>query len=91
MATLESLTRGVMAFHYDLDHSDVSPSACGTAFQKGHNLPELEKLASQLSEKDAKVLMYTEDDERSALLKIHPQLAPLNKYLNDFFYKGMGL
>ena len=91
MATLESLTRGVMAFHYDLDHSDVSPSACSTAFQKGHNLPELEKLASQLSEKDAKVLMYTEDDERSALLKIHPHLAPLNKYLNDFFYKGMGL
>ena len=91
MTTLENLKRGLMACHYDLDESDVSPAACGTAFEKGHNIPELEKLASQLGEKDAEVLMYSEDNERGALLKIHPHLAPLDKYLNDFFYKGMGL
>ena len=93
MATLESLTRGVMAFHYDLDHNDVSTSACGTAFQKGHDLPHLEKLAGQLTETETTLFITTGNtgDELGWWLESHPEYGPLQEYLNDFFHKGMGL
>ncbi len=96
MATLDYLKRGVMAFHYHKSPHEVQPEACGTEFEKGHNLSYLEKLASQLTETEATLFITTGEGEGDAnelgwWLESHPEYGPLQEYLTDFFHMGMGL
>ena len=61
------------------------------AFEKNHNLPMCENLASSLSSDQAILLTTGESDERGQWLEDKPHMRILNSYLEDFFETGMSL